>query len=43
MNNFERGLVHESLVLLAFSSVAVVQAGTYIPPRVGAFDCAGKE
>ena len=43
MNTFERGFVHESLVLLAFSAVAVVQAGTYIPPRFGAFDCAGEE
>ena len=39
----ERGFIHEFLVLLAFSSVVVVQAGTYIPPRFGAFDCAGEE
>ncbi len=43
MNTFERGFVHEFLVSLAFSAVAVVQAGSYIPPRVGAFDCAGEE
>ncbi len=42
MNYSVRRVVHKFLVLLAFSPVAVVQAGTYIPPRFGAFDCAGR-